>query len=112
MVAVDDQNVNLEVVNITTAGTGGTSGTALNKDPEGRSAGTTVTIKNGTTAYSVGTPGSNIYSEPTFNERGFYEWIPASEDEWIRSASAGMIAILVSESAASRVIEVEVEWEE
>lgn len=109
--AVGDNNVECRVVIQSAAGTGGVAGTAVKTNPLMPAATSTVDVKSGTTAYSVGTV-TNTFTNFAFNERGFYEWVALDDKERYASGSAGILSVLLKSSAASRQYAVECEFEE
>ena len=111
--AVGDNNVECRVITVTVASGGtGTAQTPTKKRPTMPAATTACTVKNGTTALAIGTGTVTTFSNFSFNERGFYEWIPRTDDEILFSGSAGIVEIVVKNSAVSRQMAVEVEYEE
>ena len=109
--AVADNEVNLKICLLSAAGTGSTTGTIVKLDPLMPSATSTAAVKNGTAAFTTGTVTSTI-SQVGFNERSYWEWTASSEGEEYNSGSAGILAVQLASSAASRVYAVEVEFEE
>ncbi len=109
--AVGDNNVNAKLVILSAAGSGGVSATPVKLSTYSNAATTTASVKSGTTAFTVGTI-STTFTEPAFNERGFYEWVAADESEYYWSGAAGIVALIINNSAASRQMDAEVEFVE
>jgi hypothetical protein len=72
---------------------------------------TTVKVKNGSTAFTLGTPTATFHQD-NVNGRAIWEWIPRGNEEYIDSGSAGIVAIIVKCSGTSTTINVVAEWEE
>lgn len=106
-----DVDVTGRICLLSAAGSTGTSGTIVKKRPLAPSATTTSTVKNGTTAYTVGSVTSS-YDQVNVNGRAIWEWIPRGNEEYIDSGSAGLVSIVVKVSAASVILNVTAEWEE
>ena len=109
-----DNELRVEVWRNSAAGTAtsGTTPAAIKNRTNAPASGATLVGKNGTNAF---TTGANT-DKPVIgacNERGIFEWIPAVPAEYIEhSATAAYIAIVITCSAASRKVNVEIEWEE
>lgn len=110
-----DNNWRARLVRKTAAGTGGAAGTAVRKQQAARASGATVTVKNGTTAFTTATLG-DIIDAIIKNGRETLEWIAKDEEDAIHVhptlASGGMFAVLIRSAVASQVFQVTVEWEE
>jgi hypothetical protein len=111
--AVGDNNVEGRIITVTTPTAGsGVAGTVVKKRSLSPGTVCTVTVKNGATALALGT-GTVVAVEPiSFNERGYYDWIPRDDREMIDSGSATHFEIVLKNSAVSRQLSVTVEWEE
>lgn len=72
---------------------------------------TTNRIKSGTTPFTLGGITSTVYQD-NVNGRSIWEWIPRGNEEFIDSGIAGIVAVLIKVSAASVILNVQVEWEE
>jgi hypothetical protein len=111
--AVGDNNVECRVITVTTATAGaGTAQTPTLKRPTMPAAVSACTVKNGATALALGTGTITTFTNFSFNERGFYEWIPRTDDEVLFSGATGIVEIVVKNSSASRQMAVECEYEE
>lgn len=109
--ANSDDVVSWRLVRKSAAGATGTSFTPVKKDSAMRSAAATCQIKNGTNAFSIGTV-TDVCDLGSFNGRGGMEWTPRKRDEdWVASG-AGIIGLVVSCSAASKVIRANMEFED
>lgn len=106
-----------KIVLNTGVGATGTSYTPVPKRATAPSATTVCKVKNGITAFSVGSTLS-IFDQVNINGRAIWEWVPRSEDEKYDSntaqgtAAKGYIAIACSVSAASVVLNVTAEIQE
>jgi hypothetical protein len=106
-----DNNTRVRVKRVSAAGATGTSGTAIRTRPAAPATVSTVTVKNGTTAFSVGTLVETVL-DSAVNQRGIFEWVARDEDDYITSGINQRLAITVSSSAVSIVHTVECSWEE
>lgn len=106
-----DNAFRVRVKRVSTAGATGTSGTIVKKRPTSPAAVTTSTVKNGTTAFSVGTLVDTVLDAAT-NTRGVFEWLSRDEDDYIVSNTNQRIAITGASTAASNVATFEADWEE
>lgn len=107
-----DNAVRVQVKRVSAAGATGTAGTIAKKSPTMPAAVSTSTIKNGTTAFTVGTLVDKIFDR-AINTRGLLEWIPRDENDIIESNSNQRIAITLACNVVSQAgSNVEVEWVE
>jgi hypothetical protein len=112
--AASDTITRVRVQRASAAGATGTAFTPTKRQPSttGASA-TTCNVKNGTTAFSVGTAVANsVQLDVNFNDRGVFEWVARDDDDYIWSGVNERIAILLRDSVASIIHGVEVDWVE
>ena len=107
----DDNDYTVRIGVDSTAGTGGVAGTANTKRNGAPTSTAAVNVKNGTSAFTLGAVTKSI-GTTNLNGRGIYEWIPRGPEEFIESALAKYISVIVKCSVASKVISVSIEWEE
>jgi hypothetical protein len=111
--AVGDNNVEARVLTVTVASGGtGTTITPVATEPSMPAPVTTCIVKNGATALAVGTGTVTPITTPSFNERGFYEWVAMLDSERLASGVAGIVELVLKNSAVSRQMAVEIEFEE
>ena len=106
-----DNATRVRVRRVSAAGATGTSGTIVKKRPEAPASVATSTVKNGTSAFSVGT-NVDLVLDAAVNQRGIFEWVSRDEDDYIVSNTNQRIAVTIASSAVSIVHTVEAEWEE
>jgi hypothetical protein len=109
--AASDTAVRIRVKRVSAAGATGTSGTIVKRRPAAPAAVATSTVKNGTTAFTVGTLVDTVM-DTAVNARGIFEWVSRDEDDYIISGVQQRLSITISNSAASIVHTVECDWEE
>jgi len=109
--AASDTRARIRVVRKSAAGTGGVAGSAVKRHPTDRAASITPQIKSGTTAFTTGTV-TDVLIDVCINARGVFEWTARDDDDMIETAAAGSIGILIRESAASIICNVEADWVE
>lgn len=93
------------------AGATGVAYTATKADAQMRANASAVTVKNGATAFTVGT----LVDTPrrvNVNGRAIYEWVPRNAQEEIVVVGGNRFAVGIACSAASVTHGVTVEWEE
>ena len=115
--AVGDNTVSVRVVSFSSRAIGAVSsatiGTASPTALYSRVTSCTVDVKNGSTAFGFSSNGvGSVFLQPRFNERGFYEWVPRDYTEFIEGVPGGTFAVILKNSAVSRVMITELEWEE
>jgi hypothetical protein len=71
----------------------------------------TCTIKNGSNGATLGT-NVDLPIYAGINTRSVFEWIAADQEEWIESTSGGYVALAISCSGSSLLVNVECVWEE
>lgn len=106
-----DNATRIRVKRVSAAGATGTGGTIVKKRPTSPAAVSTSTVKNGTTAFTVGTLVDTLLDAST-NQRGIYEWVARDEDDYIVSNANQRVSVTISSSVLSIVHTVEAEWEE
>lgn len=106
-----DNATRIRVKRVSAAGATGTGGTIAKKRPTAPAAVSTSTVKNGTTAFTVGTLVDTVLDAST-NQRGIYEWVARDEDDYIVSNANQRVSVTIASSAVSIVHGVEAEWEE
>lgn len=109
--AASDDIVSWRLVRKSAAGATGSAFTPVKKDGQTRASSATAKVKNGTSAFTTGTI-TDVCDQGSFNGRGGYEWIPRKADEeWI-CAGSGIIGLVISCSAASKVLRVNMDHED
>jgi len=108
---VSDVPCEIRVTRASAAGATGTSGTIVERRPNGPASVTTVNVKNGTSAFSVGTVVDTVI-RATVNTRGVFEWVARDERDVIESGANQRMAITCKINVASCVTDVECDWEE
>jgi hypothetical protein len=93
------------------AGSGGTSYTPLKKRQLSPSSTATCNVKNGTSAFSVGS-NTDCPDRVNVNGRAIWEWIPRGNEEFTETASGAYFAVGIACSSASIKHDVTAEWEE
>lgn len=93
------------------AGATGTAGTAVKLDSTQRASSATVLVKNGTTAFTVGTT-TNTFELDACNGRGRYEWIPANPREELTVEGGAYFVVSITSDTNSVVHRVSVVWED
>jgi hypothetical protein len=110
-----DNDWRVRLVRKTAGGATGTGGTAVRMKQEDRTSGATVTVKNGTTAFTTATLGDIIYTQ-VCNGRQQFQFIPRDDDEIIQThstlGSGGMFAVLIQSAVVSQKFQVNVLWAE
>lgn len=111
-VASDDRILIKLLRNSTAGATGTVTGAGPVKvDSGSRASSATATIKNGTTAFSVGTTTDTILRAAA-NGRAPWIWQAASPSEEIFIAGGAFFAVVVQCDQASKVIQASVVWED
>lgn len=96
---------------VSAAGATGTAYTATRKDAQQRATSATVNVKNGTTAFTVGT----LVDTPmrfNLNGRGLYEWVARNAAEELIVVGGNRFALTITCSAASIIHGAMVTWED
>lgn len=110
-----DNDWRVRLVRKTAGGATGTGGTAVRLDQIEQTSGATVTIKNGTAAFTTATLG-DIIDMAVKNGRETYEWIARDDESFIKVhptlGSGGMFAVLIQSAAVSQKFTVSAFWEE
>lgn len=106
-----DNTARIRMKRVSAAGATGTSGTIVKKRPSSAATVSTSTVKNGTTAFTVGTL-VDLVLDTAVNTRGIYEWVPRDDSDYIVSGVNQRISLTLSVSAVSQVATAEMEWEE
>ena len=105
----------LRIYSCTTLGVGGSAsfGGIIPIDQNVRpSSISNIYVKSGTTNYTEGTGNFVSWNLPSFNETDYYEYIATGYEEGFRVKSGYIFGIGASSSAASRPLNVFMEWEE
>ncbi len=108
---VSDVPCEIRVVRSSAGGATGTVGGIVERRPNGPASVTTNMVKNGTTAFSVGTVVDTVL-RATVNTRGVFEWVARDERDVIESGTNQRLGITCKIGVASCVTDVEVDWEE
>ena len=106
-----DNHFAFRTVRKSVAGATGSTFTAIKKNANVGASGCTVKVKNGTTAFSVGTVTDTI-DIVAINGRMVYEWIARDDDDMIVVAAAGIFGIHLQSAVASQLFTVSCEWME
>jgi len=110
-----DNDWRVRLVRKTAGGATGTAGTAVRLDQVDQTTGATVTVKNGTSAFTTATLG-DIIDAVVLNGRETYTFIAIDPAKYIRVhptlGSGGMFAVLIQSSVVSQKFQVTVFWEE
>lgn len=108
---ISDVAARLRVLRTSAAGATGTSFTPVEKRVAGAASVSTVNVKNGTTAFSVGTAVANsVMLDVAVNTRGIFEWIARDEDDYMYSDVNQRIVITLRVNVASYLCNVECDW--
>jgi|SRR5689334_6403911 len=108
---VSDVPARIRVTRSSAAGATGTSFTPVKRRPAAPASVSTVNIKNGTTAFSVGTV-VDVVMDSAVNSRGIFEWVSRDENDHILSGVNQRLNILLRINLASFVTNVECDFEE
>ncbi len=106
-----DTQVSVRVTRASAAGSTGTAFTVMERRPSGPATVTTVNVKNGTAAFTVGTV-VDVLLNTAFNGRGLFEWVARDERDIMESGLNQRMGILVKSGTASTVITAECDYEE
>lgn len=110
-----DNNVLLKLYRKTAGGATGTGGTAVRMDQRGGTSAATVTVKNGTNAFTTATLG-DLLDICVINGRERWVTLAIDEDDKIKThatlGSGGMFAIVAQSPVASQKITTSVWWTE
>ena len=109
--AATDTQTLVKLSRATGAGATGTAYTPLKRDNTMRDSGSTVKVKNGTNAFTVGA-GESILESNRVNTRGTYRWLPTVQGREIYVAAAAYFDVVINCPSNSIVHTVTVEWEE
>jgi hypothetical protein len=109
--AVSDVPARVRITRSSAAGATGTSYTPVKTRPAAPASVTTVNIKNGTTAFSVGTV-VDVVLDSVVNTRGIFEWVARDETDFIVSGVNQRLNVLLRTNLASMVCNVECDYEE
>lgn len=105
----------LSIVRKTAGGATGTGGTAVRMNKMGAAAGATVTVKNGTSAFTTATIDQTI-DTAVVNGRAIFEWVARDEDDIYRNhitlGSGGMLGVTIASPVASQKFQVTVYYVE
>jgi hypothetical protein len=106
-----DVPARIRVTRSSAAGATGTSFTPVKRRPAAPASVTTVNVKNGTNAFTVGTV-VDVVVDAAVNTRGIFEWVARDEDDYISSGVNQRINVLMRVNQASTVSNVECDFEE
>jgi hypothetical protein len=109
-----DNQMSIKLLRNSAAGTAtaGTTPVATKNRINAPASGATLVGKNAANNFTVGT-NTDTPIWASVNERNGWEWIPADQTEVIEHSATGVwIAVAIACSAASRRVNVEIEWEE
>lgn len=108
---VSDVPARIRVTRNSAAGATGASQTPIERRPSGPASVSTCLVKNGTTAFTVGT----VVDAPidvSVNSRGVFEWVARDERDVIESGLNQRLCVCVRVNLASMVLGVEADFEE
>lgn len=108
---VSDVPCRIRVTRSSAAGATGTTFIPIKRRPEAPAAVSAANVKNGATAFSVGTV-VDIVFDTAVNTRGIFEWVSRDEDDYIMSGVNQRLNVLVRVNLASMVLNVECDFEE
>ncbi|HYK46559.1 MAG TPA: hypothetical protein VEV83_15390 [Parafilimonas sp.] len=91
-----DNPVDIFVRRESTLGSGGVSATAKSMNTSSASSVTSVNVKTGTTAFTLGTIVDTVLHTCFFVTRGTFEWIPRDKDDYIWSDAGQALAITLN----------------
>lgn len=94
-----------------TTGTGGTAATIIKLRPESPDSVCTVTRKNGTTAFTVGTV-VEYFTVACFNARGIWEWVARDADDFKTGDANQRLSLILRTQATSHDLGIQMDWEE
>jgi hypothetical protein len=106
-----DNRFSVRLVRKTVAGATGVAFTPVKRDPDMRASSAVCNVKNGVTAFTIGTLG-DIVDEFSLNTRALFEWVPRGEEEVLKIAAGGIFGVLLKCNAASIIAKVDVEHED
>jgi hypothetical protein len=109
--AASDDVFTVRLLRNSAAGSGGGAYTPLKKRQLAPASTVTCNVKQTTSAFSVGS-NTDVPDRVNVNGRAIWEWIPRGSEEFIETASAAYFAVGIACSAASKKVDVTVEWEE
>jgi hypothetical protein len=108
---VSDVPCRIRLNRASAAGATGTSFTPKEHRPAGSASASTCNVKNGTSAFSIGTVVDTLI-DVNVNTRGIFEWVARDEDDYFWSGVNERIALCVRVNLASMVLGVEMDWKE
>lgn len=108
---VSDVPARVRVTRASAAGATGTSFTPVKTRPAAPASVSTVNVKNGTSAFSVGTV-VDVVLDAVVNTRGIFEWVARDESDFIISGVNQRLNVLLRVNLASMVCNVECDFEE
>lgn|SRR5262245_32841351 len=108
---VSDVIAELRIVRTSSAGATGTSFTPTKTRVASPASVSTVNVKNGTNAFTVGTVTDQMWRLAT-NTRGIVEWVARDERDIIESAVNGRLVVTGKINLASMVFDCECTFEE
>ncbi len=108
---VSDVPARIRVTRSSAAGATGTAFTPVRRRPAAPASVSTVNIKNGTAAFTVGTL-VEIMLDSAVNSRGIFEWVARDEDDYILSGVNQRLNVLVRVNLASMVLNTECDFDE
>jgi len=110
-----DNDYRVRLVSKSVVGTGDTTATEVERHLAGTAPTIVASVKNGTTAFTVGTV-LDVFDQIVKNGRETYDWIAVDENDTIilhpTTASGNIFGVLVQSAVVSQKFQVTVEWEE
>lgn len=94
-----------------TAGSGGTAATIIKLRPDSPNSVCTVNVKNGTTAFTLGT-NIEYVTVQSHNARGIWEYVARDGDDFVSSGTNERLSWIMRTQAASHDMGIQMDWEE
>lgn len=95
----------------TGSGSAGTAFTPVKRNATSSAAASTVKVKNGTTAFSLGTT-TTLIDQIAVNGRAIFEWVARDDDDMIITAPGEFFAIVIASAVVSQLFTVTVDFVE
>lgn len=106
-----DVPIRARITRSSAAGATGTAFTPIKLRPTAPASVTTCNVKNGTSAFTVGTV-VDVVLDSVFNARGIFEWVARDESDFIVSGVNQRINVLLRGNLISLLMSAECDWEE
>ena len=106
-----DVPIRVRIVRTSAAGATGTAFTPIKLRPAAPASVTTCNVKNGTSAFTVGTA-VDVVVDTVFNSRGIFEWVARDESDFIVSGVNQRIIVGLRGNLVSLLMSAECDWGE